>query len=77
MEPVGSTGWRKLERKRKHTLFLEEVVSLEATSDPIDGLTRLPDPESDAVDRFAKTHSVSGGRQRKLKSAPRGEGWGC
>jgi hypothetical protein len=65
-----------MEGKRKHTLFLEEVVSLEATSDPINGLTRLPDPETDVVNRFAKTHSVSGRRQRKFKSAPRGGVWG-
>lgn len=62
----------ELEREREHTVFVEHVVALEATSEPIEGLTCFPDPESDGVDRFAKTHSVSGGRQRKFDSAPRG-----
>ena len=64
------------EREREHTVFVEHVVALEATSEPIEGLTCFPDPESDGVDRFAKTHSVSGGRQRKFDSAPRGRRMG-
>lgn len=35
-------------------MLVKVVVALEAASEPIDGLTSLPNPESDGVDRFSQ-----------------------
>ena len=75
-EEVRRTGRLELERERAYV-----VPGIGSFSGGL--ADRWPDLsldlEFDRVDRLAKTHSVSSGRQRKFDSAPRGiiGGGGC
>lgn len=49
----------EVRRKKRRTVFLEVIVSLEAAAQPIKGLACLTDPESNGVDCFhRRTHPL-------------------